>query len=46
MKKKVVYSEPAGYFSKETRKKFKIGEYAEDAKKTDTKKKVKRAKKK
>ena len=39
--KKVKYAEPTSYFSKETRKKFKIGEFAEpkpDTKKADTKK--------
>ena len=34
--KKVKYVEPVGYFSKETRKKFKIGEFAEPE--TDNKK--------
>lgn len=29
MKKKAVYIEPVNYFSKETRKEFKLGEYAE-----------------
>lgn len=29
MKKKIVYAEPADYFPKELRKKYKIGEYAE-----------------
>ena len=32
-KKKVVYSEPADYFPKELRKKYKLGEYAETAQK-------------
>lgn len=43
---KIMYSEPAGYFPKELRKKHKLGEFAEGAKKTEkkteTKKKVKR----
>ena len=47
-KKKVAYMEPDDYFPKEIRKEFKLGEYAEDAKKpkkaTPTKKKVKRSK--
>ena len=30
MKKKVVYIEPVDYFSKETRKKYKLGEFAEE----------------
>ena len=30
MKKKIVYAEPADYFPKELRKKYKLGEYAED----------------
>lgn len=34
MKKKVVYVEPIDYFPKETRKKFKLGEYAETEKET------------
>ena len=46
--KKVKYVEPVSYFSKETRKKFKLGEYAETkadtekapAKKTGTKKTI------
>ena len=29
MEKKVVYVEPADYFPKELRKKYKLGEYAE-----------------
>ena len=29
MKKKIVYAEPAGYFPKELRKKYKLGEYAD-----------------
>lgn len=29
MKKKIVYAEPADYFPKELRKKYKLGEYAE-----------------
>ena len=29
MKKKVVYVEPADYFPKELRKKYKLGEYAD-----------------
>ena len=29
MKKKIVYAEPADYFAKELRKKYKLGEYAE-----------------
>lgn len=33
MKKKVVYVEPVDYFFKETRKKFKLGEYAESEEK-------------
>ena len=49
---KVAYAEPDDYFPKEIRKEFKLGEYAEDAKKpkkvtskTETvKKKVKRTK--
>ena len=28
----IIYSEPADYFPKRTRKKFKLGEYADDAK--------------
>lgn len=48
-KKKVAYAEPDDFFPKEIRKKYKLGEYAEDAKttkKTTTpaKKKVKRTK--
>ena len=39
--KKVKYVEPVSYFSKETRKMFGLGEYAE--KKTDTKKDEKKA---
>lgn len=31
--KKVKYSEPAGYFPKEIRKKYRLGEYAETSKK-------------
>ena len=34
MKKKVVYVEPVDYFPKETRKKYKLGEYAEIEKET------------
>ena len=30
MRKKVVYIEPVDYFPKETRKKFKLGEFAEE----------------
>ena len=30
MKKTIVYAEPADYFPKELRKKYKLGEYAED----------------
>ena len=30
MKKKVVYIEPVDYFSKEIRKKYKLGEFAEE----------------
>ena len=30
MKKKVVYIEPVDYFSKETLKKYKLGEFAEE----------------
>lgn len=41
--KKTGYSEPSSYFPKGVRKKAKIGEYAEKA---ETKKKVKRTKKK
>lgn len=33
MEKKVVYVEPVDYFPKETRKKFKLGEYAESEEK-------------
>lgn len=43
--KKVAYAEPDDYFPKDIRKKYKLGEYAEDAKTkkaTSTKKKVKR----
>lgn len=42
--KKIAYSEPADYFPKEVRKKLKIGEFAETAKKpaATPKKKVKR----
>ena len=29
MKKQIVYAEPADYFPKEIRKKYKLGEYAE-----------------
>ena len=29
MKKKIVYAEPADYFPKELRKKYKLGEYAD-----------------
>lgn len=29
MAKEIVYSEPAEYFSKETRKKYKLGEFSE-----------------
>lgn len=48
MAKKIAYSEPAGYFPKEIRKKYKLGEYAETATKAAAKgkktadKKVKR----
>lgn len=42
--KKVAYKEPDDYFPKEIRKKYKLGEYAETAKKTEAKKKVKRTK--
>lgn len=42
-KKKTGYTEPDDYFPKSVRKKNKLGEYAEDAKKqTPAKKKVKR----
>lgn len=41
--KKVGYVEPSSYFPKDIRKKAKLGEYANE---TDTKKKVKRTKKK
>ena len=34
MRKKVVYIEPVDYFPKETRKKYKLGEYAESDKET------------
>ena len=30
MRKKVVYIEPVDYFSEETRKKYKLGEFAEE----------------
>ena len=30
MKKKIVYAEPADYFPKELRKKYKLGEYADE----------------
>ena len=42
--KKTGYSEPSNYFPKNVRKKAKIGEYANE--KTETKKTVKRTKKK
>lgn len=43
MGKKIIYSEPASYFSKEAKKAGKLGEYADtDKKKTPAKKKVKR----
>ena len=29
MKKKIVYVEPVDYFSEETRRKYKLGEYAQ-----------------
>lgn len=38
MNKKVVYVEPADYFPKETRQKYKLGEFAEDAKPAEKKK--------
>lgn len=46
-KTKIIYSEPTDYFPKELRKKYGLGEYAENAKKktekkTEPKKKVKR----
>lgn len=44
--KKVKYSEPAGYFPKEIRKKFGLGEYAETPKKEAKKETKKTAKKK
>ena len=42
--KKLGYVEPAEYFPKEIRKKYKLGEFAEDVQKKDApaKKKVKR----
>ena len=36
--RKLSYSEPSDYFPKSVRKEFKIGEYAEPAKKTPKKK--------
>lgn len=36
MAKKITYSEPTGYFPKELRKKYKLGEFAE----TNTKEKA------
>ena len=36
--KKVKYIEPVSYFSEETRRMFGLGEYANDAPKTDEKK--------
>lgn len=44
MAKKIVYSEPAEYFPKSVRKKFKLGEYAETGK--TEKKTTKKTKKK
>lgn len=38
MGKKITYSEPAGFFPEEIRKEFKLGEYADDAKKPAEKK--------
>lgn len=38
MANKIKYSEPAGYFPKEIRKKYKLGEFAEEKPETDTKK--------
>ena len=37
-KKKVTYSEPADFFPKELRKKYGLGEFAEEPKKTTKKK--------
>ena len=44
-KTQVIYKESSNYFPKELRKKYGLGEYAE-TKKTETKKKVKKATKK
>ena len=46
MTKKFSYSEPADYFPKSVRKKAKIGEYAETAKKTAKKTTAKKTTKK
>ncbi len=48
MKKEIelVYVEPADYFPKKLRKKHKIGEFAEDAKKEKPKKKPKQNRRK
>ena len=43
--KDIMYSEPASYFPKETRKKYKLGEYAEDAGKAAKKSSPKKNKK-
>jgi len=37
MEKKIVYVEPADYFPKEIRKKYKLGEFAETDAETETK---------
>lgn len=44
-KKQIVYSEPADYFPKELRKEFKLGEYAETAKKKPIKQETPKPKK-
>ena len=44
--KRIMYSEPESYFPKETRKKYKLGEYAEGGNKGTKKKKTATPKKK
>ena len=46
MAKKITYSEPADYFPKELRKKYKLGEFAETKEKAPAKKTVKKTVKK
>lgn len=41
MKNKIVYVEPVDYFPKETRKKYKLGEYADTNVEVETKDTVK-----